>query len=216
MQDETLTKVCTKCGEAKVLEAFHAKKGGRMGRRSTCRKCEADKYLALPNDVKKARAKRNHEKHKGNAERAEKKKTRDRERRNTDEFRLQLRRRRAEDEEFAERERKNKRKRRSDPDKRRREYDLATQRHKERYAADVDYRNRVIEIDRLRRTPDYYARLRDKYASDEAYRARRLQWNLEFRIKRRENEEFDAFMERMEAEAAEWEATNHTTTEEET
>ena len=38
----SITKQCTKCGEAKALDAFYAQKSGKYGRQSICKDCNRE------------------------------------------------------------------------------------------------------------------------------------------------------------------------------
>lgn len=58
-----------------------------------------------------------------------------------------------------------------------------------------------------------YEKKRHRYATDEEYRLAIVDKARNYRLLRRENEEFEAFMARMEREEAEYETTNPTTTE---
>jgi hypothetical protein len=244
MQDETLTKVCTKCGEAKELTAFHKDRSGRFGVTTRCKACtklaDAEKFARAAHGVADrvgcknptackakgastcppcTRAKLFADPHyvakMNNARNAVMA---------TEEYKIAASKRMAAlygDPEFAEANRRRSSERltrlNENPEFRKKSSDRFKALHaddrfseglKERAALqmkalweDVDFRKSVVE------------RTREMNA-DTDFQKRRIAAVKIYHQNRRENEEFDAFMERMEAEAAEWEAANQTTTEE--
>lgn len=89
----------------------------------------------------------------------------------------------------------------------------------QRWHEDAAWRAEVTAVrqgwrkDKMDGDPEYKSRflrrMREKYATDQDYRSKVLASVKAYQQRRRENEEFESFMDRMEKEAAEWEAANN-------
>lgn len=64
--NEEIRKICTGCGDDKILNDFHMSKSGKYGRKAVCKQCKADEAIVYRNNNREKISVYSHERYKNN------------------------------------------------------------------------------------------------------------------------------------------------------